>query len=31
GIPLLIPGERFNKSIVDYLRFARDFNQRPPT
>ena len=27
GIPLLIPGERFNKSIVDYLRFARDFNQ----
>ena len=26
GIPLLIPGERFNKKIVDYLRFARDFN-----
>jgi arginine decarboxylase len=30
GIPLLIPGERFNKSIVDYLRFARDFNQQFP-
>ena len=26
GIPLLIPGERFNKTIVDYLKFARDFN-----
>ncbi|HEU4852856.1 MAG TPA: arginine/lysine/ornithine decarboxylase [Telluria sp.] len=30
GIPLLIPGERFNKTIVDYLRFARDFNERFP-
>jgi len=30
GIPLLIPGERFNKTIVDYLRFARDFNKRFP-
>jgi arginine decarboxylase len=30
GIPLLIPGERFNKAIVDYLRFARDFNQQFP-
>ncbi len=30
GIPLLIPGERFNKTIVDYLRFARDFNRRFP-
>jgi arginine decarboxylase len=30
GIPLLIPGERFNKIIVDYLKFARDFNQRFP-
>ncbi len=28
GIPLLIPGERFNKTIVDYLRFARDFNKK---
>ncbi len=30
GIPLLIPGERFNKKIVDYLRFARDFNEQFP-
>ncbi|GAB3452325.1 arginine/lysine/ornithine decarboxylase [Massilia terrae] len=30
GIPLLIPGECFNKTIVDYLRFARDFNERFP-
>ena len=30
GIPLLIPGERFNRKIVDYLRFARDFNRRFP-
>ncbi|HCY64516.1 MAG TPA: lysine decarboxylase, partial [Oxalobacteraceae bacterium] len=30
GIPLLIPGERFNKTIVDYLRFARDFNEKFP-
>ncbi len=30
GIPLLIPGERFNASIVDYLKFARDFNERFP-
>src|ERR1700712_5141748 len=30
GIPLLIPGERFNKTIVDYLRFAREFNERFP-
>ncbi len=30
GIPLLIPGERFNKKIVDYLRFTRDFNKRFP-
>ncbi|MEE2730919.1 MAG: arginine/lysine/ornithine decarboxylase [Pseudomonadota bacterium] len=30
GIPLLIPGERFNKNIVDYLRFARAFNERFP-
>ena len=26
GIPLLIPGERFNRKIVDYLRFTREFN-----
>jgi arginine decarboxylase len=30
GIPLLIPGERFNKTIVDYLRFAREFNATFP-
>jgi arginine decarboxylase len=30
GIPLLIPGEKFNKTIVDYLRFARDFNEKFP-
>ncbi|MDO9601405.1 MAG: lysine decarboxylase, partial [Rhodocyclaceae bacterium] len=30
GIPLLIPGERFNPTIVRYLQFARDFNARFP-
>ena len=30
GIPLLIPGERFNAQIVQYLRFARDFNRKFP-
>ena len=30
GIPLLIPGERFNKTIVKYLSFARDFNKTFP-
>ncbi|MCK9507789.1 MAG: hypothetical protein M0Q54_05060, partial [Pigmentiphaga sp.] len=30
GIPLLIPGERFNKTIVDYLRFTRLFNNEFP-
>ncbi|MFO1182081.1 Orn/Lys/Arg decarboxylase N-terminal domain-containing protein [Ottowia sp.] len=25
GIPLLIPGEVFNRKIVDYLKFAREF------
>lgn len=30
GIPLLIPGERFNKKIVDYLRFTREFNTAFP-
>jgi arginine/lysine/ornithine decarboxylase len=30
GIPLLIPGEVFNKKIVDYLKFARDFNLQCP-
>jgi arginine decarboxylase len=30
GIPLLIPGEKFNKTIVNYLKFARDFNKKFP-
>ena len=30
GIPLLIPGEVFNKKIVDYLKFSREFNERCP-
>ncbi len=30
GIPLLIPGERFNKTIVEYLQFARSFNAKFP-
>ena len=30
GIPLLIPGERFNSTIVRYLQFTRDFNVKFP-
>jgi len=30
GIPLLIPGERFNRTIVEYLKFAREFNEQFP-
>src|SRR6266566_4700333 len=30
GIPLLIPGERFNAIIVRYLKFAKTFNQKFP-
>jgi arginine decarboxylase len=30
GIPLLVPGEVFNKTIVDYLKFVRAFNSRFP-
>ncbi|MRD72723.1 lysine decarboxylase [Rhodocyclus tenuis] len=30
GIPLLIPGERFNATIVRYLKFAREFNEKFP-
>ena len=30
GIPLLIPGERFNATIMRYLQFARDLNARFP-
>ncbi len=30
GIPLLIPGECFNTTIVRYLQFAREFNEHFP-
>jgi arginine decarboxylase len=30
GIPLLIPGERFNRTIVRYLQYARAFNEGFP-
>ncbi|WP_101756767.1 arginine/lysine/ornithine decarboxylase [Oceanicoccus sp. KOV_DT_Chl] len=30
GIPLLIPGEHYNKVIVSYLKFVREFNTRFP-
>ncbi|WBF65640.1 MAG: arginine/lysine/ornithine decarboxylase [Candidatus Kinetoplastibacterium crithidii] len=30
GIPLLIPGERFNKIIIKYLEFAQIFNNNFP-
>ncbi len=30
GIPLLIPGERFNRDIVDYLKFTQEFNTQFP-
>ena len=30
GIPLIIPGEKFNKVIVNYLKFAREFNEKFP-
>ncbi|HHQ69461.1 MAG TPA: lysine decarboxylase, partial [Halothiobacillaceae bacterium] len=30
GIPLLIPGERFNQQIVRYLQFVRHFNLTMP-
>ncbi|HEX4923074.1 MAG TPA: aminotransferase class I/II-fold pyridoxal phosphate-dependent enzyme [Bdellovibrionales bacterium] len=30
GIPLLVPGERFNAAIVKYLKFARAFSSRYP-
>jgi arginine/lysine/ornithine decarboxylase len=30
GIPLLVPGEVFNKKIVDYLKFSREFNGQCP-
>ena len=30
GIPLLIPGEVFNRTIVDYLKFSRELNRQAP-
>ncbi|MDW3207383.1 MAG: arginine/lysine/ornithine decarboxylase [Alphaproteobacteria bacterium] len=30
GIPLLIPGEKFNRRIVEYLQFNRAFSQECP-
>ena len=30
GIPLLIPGEQFNQEVIDYLRFALEFNGKFP-
>ncbi|SFR41092.1 arginine decarboxylase [Yoonia tamlensis] len=30
GIPLLVPGEVFNKKIVDYLKFNREFARECP-
>jgi lysine decarboxylase/arginine decarboxylase len=30
GIPLLIPGEVFNRKIVDYLKFSRELNTQCP-
>ncbi len=30
GIPLLIPGERVNRTILEYLKFARSFNEKFP-
>jgi len=30
GIPLLIPGERFNDIIINYLKFTRVFNEKFP-
>jgi arginine/lysine/ornithine decarboxylase len=30
GIPLLIPGERFNRKICDFLKFTREFNDAFP-
>lgn len=30
GIPLLVPGEKFNNLIISYLKFAQDFNLKFP-
>jgi arginine decarboxylase len=30
GIPLMVPGERFNQTIINYLKFTRAFNGQFP-
>ncbi len=30
GIPLMVPGERFNPTIIKYLHFTREFNRQFP-
>jgi len=30
GIPLMVPGERFNSEIIDYLKYVRTFNNAFP-
>ncbi|MDZ7925166.1 MAG: arginine/lysine/ornithine decarboxylase [Marinagarivorans sp.] len=30
GIPLMVPGERFNPTIINYLHFTRAFNRKFP-
>ncbi|KKO49728.1 lysine decarboxylase [Arsukibacterium sp. MJ3] len=30
GIPLMVPGERFNQTIINYLKFTRAFNSQFP-
>ncbi|MDP4534723.1 arginine/lysine/ornithine decarboxylase [Alkalimonas collagenimarina] len=30
GIPLMVPGERFNKTVINYLQFTRAFNSKFP-
>jgi len=30
GIPLMVPGERFNETIINYLKFTREFNELFP-
>ncbi len=30
GIPLMVPGERFNPTIINYLKFIRTFNEELP-
>jgi arginine decarboxylase len=30
GIPLMVPGERFNSEIINYLKYVRTFNNTFP-